>query len=161
MPQDGYFEFAMPKWNSGTQRTSLALSMIDFDTSSSNYSITLGGYLVPCSSADHGAIVCVIQLAVLSTVEDISTQKDVLKIDGLTSAISAGSTFTFQTTGSSFKNPPSTKAVSTFEANSFTSASKGIDGQTTGISYQVSTAATLAASSVSITTVNSSINEPE
>ena len=73
VPQDGYFEFAMPKWNSGTQRTSLALSMIDFDTSSSNYSITLGGYLVPCSSADHGAIVCVIQLAVLSTVEDIAT----------------------------------------------------------------------------------------
>ena len=24
VPQDGFFEFAMPKWNSGTQRTSLA-----------------------------------------------------------------------------------------------------------------------------------------
>ena len=87
--------------------------------------------------------------------------KDVLKIDGLSSAITAGSTFTFQTTGSSFKNPPSTKAVSTFEAASYSSSSKGIDAQTSGISYQVSTAATLAASQVSINTVNSSINEPE
>ena len=63
MAQDGYFEFLMPKWNSGTQRTSLAETMIQYDTSSSNYSITLGGYLVPCSSTVHGAIVCVIQVA--------------------------------------------------------------------------------------------------
>ena len=95
VPQDGYFELGMPKWNSGTQRTSLAQSMIEYDNSSSNYDISNGGYRVPCSSTDHSSILCVIQVAQPSTVEEISSMQDILKINGLSSSISAGGTFTF------------------------------------------------------------------
>ena len=161
VPQDGYFELGLPKWNSGTQRTSLAQSMIEYDNSSSNFDISNGGYRVPCTSTDHSGILCVIQVAQPSTVEEISSMLDVLKVNGLSSSISAGGTFTFQTTDSSFKNPPSTKAVTTFSASSHSSGSNSIDAQSSGISYQVSTAATLSVSQVTVTTVNNSINEPE
>ena len=73
VPSGGSFVLEMPKWNSGTQRTSLAQSMIEYDNSSSNYDISNGGYRVPCSSTDHSSILCVIQVAQPSTVEEISS----------------------------------------------------------------------------------------
>lgn len=59
VPQDGYFELGMPKWNAGTQVRSLAQPMI-YDYSSFNYDVMLGGYLVPCSSVNHGGLTCII-----------------------------------------------------------------------------------------------------
>lgn len=101
--------------------------MFDYNVSVSNYNVAEGGYLIPCSSALHGGIICVIRVASPTTVSEISSLKDVLRVKGLSSAISAGQTFTFQTTDSQFKNPPSTKAISTFEAASFAASQNGID----------------------------------
>lgn len=83
----------MPKWNSGTQVIGLAMPMI-YEYTSFDYNVSLGGYLVPCTSADHGGLTCVIQVNTPNSVAEISTQLDILKIDGLTTAIAAGDTFT-------------------------------------------------------------------
>ena len=66
-------------------------------------------------------------------------------VTGLDSVIAAGTTFTFQTSDSRFRNPPSTKSVSTFEADSHKLDGSVIDSQTVGISYQISEAATILA----------------
>lgn len=48
VPQTGLFEILMPKWNSGTQRTSLVRSMINTDEIP--YSFPDNGYVVPCTA---------------------------------------------------------------------------------------------------------------
>ena len=141
--QTGYFGLGMAKWNSGTQTIGLEASAMKY--SATDFNVSQQGYTVPCSSTDHPSLACIFQVAAVTTLEQISSQRDVLKISGLSKAITAGTTFTFMTTDSRFRNPPSTKTVSTFVADSHRGDGSAIDQKLTGISYKVATAATILA----------------
>ena len=52
---------------------------------------------------------------------------DVLTITGLFEAIPAGGKFEFRTKDGSFKNPPTTKAITTFKAKSLAAFGLEID----------------------------------
>ena len=47
----------MPKWNPGTQRTSLVTTLLDTD--SATFSFSEGGYVIPCTSTTHDGIRCI------------------------------------------------------------------------------------------------------
>ena len=130
---DGFFEVSMAKWNSGSQTVGLETSMLTY--SSTDYNVLLQGYTIPCTSDDHAGISCIFSVASVTTLEGISSSRDVLRVSGLSSAITAGNSFTFTISDSRFRNPPSTKAIDTFSAVSKRSDGNRIDEQTKGISY--------------------------
>ena len=60
------------------------------DTTSIAYDFALAGYAIPCTATGHTSLTCVLQKAAVTTLEAISTSRDTLKVQGLSSAITAG-----------------------------------------------------------------------
>lgn len=82
---------------------------------------------MPCESTDHPDIRCTFVKTPVSVVGQIATTFDVLTITGLFEAIPAGGKFEFRTKDGSFKNPPTTKAITTFKAKSLAAFGLEID----------------------------------
>ena len=141
MPQDGYFVLEMAKWNSGTQKRGLERSMIHYEKPNSPR------MLVPCESDQHPGIQCTFTKTPVSSSDEIATVRDILRIEGLTFAIAPGSKFEFRTKNGAFKNPPTTRAISTFIARALIADGREISSQTSGIEYNsVTTPAAIDAS---------------
>ena len=113
-----------------------------------DFDVLRQGYTIPCSSDAHTGINCILIVASVTNLEQISSSRDVLRVTGLSSAVLAGGSFAFRTNESRFRNPPSTKAVETFSAESRKGDGSRIDEQTSGISFGVSTPATILADQV-------------
>ena len=108
---DGYFVFSMAKWNSGTQTVGLETSQIRYDPN--NFSNLHQGYKINCSAEDssgvvHDNIACIFKVAAVSTVEQIASSRDELKVTNLANKVDAGTILTVQITDTHFRNPPST-----------------------------------------------------
>ena len=101
--------------------------MISYDVLQASTSAQGVSYPVPCTSAEHPSITCTISPAEVSTVEQISTQRDQLTISGLTRSILSNQAFIFRTNDSVFHNPPTTKEITTFEARTQRSDGNVID----------------------------------
>lgn len=113
---------------------------------------------VPCTSAEHPSITCSFVPAPISTVEQIVTERDILLVTGLTRDILSNQSFIFRTNDKVFRNPPTTKEITTFMARTQRADSKTIDEQTTGIKYQVSTPVTILSNLVQIRAPTGEIN---
>ena len=157
----GYFEIGMAKWNSGTPNIGLERSMIKYNEL--QFQVTPLGvqYAVACSSAEHPNISCSIQPAAVTTVEQISQGRDIFRVKGLTRPILSGQAFNFRTSGLVFKNPPTTKEISTFKASSYRADGSMIDEQTQGIKYQISTPTVILANQVQIRAATGEINQQQ
>lgn len=118
----GYVKVKMPKWNPGTQRVSRATSMVQvysFDTQSN------GRYKIDCTSTAHLNIACWFLPVTPASVSAISTTYDELYISGFTTAITT--TLSLTLTNSRFRNPASTKPLTTLIAESYNSANFMLD----------------------------------
>ena len=116
-PADGYFELGMAKWNSGTQTVGLETSAMQYNAAT-DFDVGRQGYTIPCSSPAHLGLACIFRATPVTNLGEISTARDVLQIYGLSGPIPPGGSLTVQTTGSRFRNPASTRAISTYEARS-------------------------------------------
>jgi hypothetical protein len=112
----GFFEFKMAKWNPGTQSLRLVTSAVSY--SLADATTTFNAYEIPCTSADHPSITCTFILAIVNDLSEIVSARDTLRVTGLSSNIPIGGTFTFETSDSRFRNPPSTRELETFEGSS-------------------------------------------
>jgi hypothetical protein len=93
----------------------------------SDYSSSNGGYTIDCTSTTHTNIKCIFTVNTPSTVSAISTTYDELKISGFSSTIASGGTLDFTLSNSRFRNPPSTKPVTTITAETYNSDGNQID----------------------------------
>lgn len=85
--------------------------------------------------------------------------RDTLQIVGFSRSIQAGETFVVETSGERFRNPPSAKTISTYQASSFKQDGSTVGHQSMNISYRVSTPATISADNVSIRAATGEINQ--
>lgn len=157
----GSFTMGLPKWNAGTPEVGLERSMIEYDVLQAAAGPDGLTYPVPCTSVEHPGITCTISPAEVSTVEQISTSRDTLRITGLTRAILSGQAFNFRTTSEVVRNPPTTKEISTFEATTYRGDGKEIDNQKAGIKYQVNTPITIPSDRVQIRAPTGEINQQQ
>ena len=154
----------MAKWNSGTQTVGLETSQIRYNPN--NFSNLHQGYKINCSAEDssgvvHDNIACIFKVAAVSTVEQIASSRDELKVTNLASKVDAGTILTVQITDTHFRNPPSTTAIETYEASSHSRDGSFIDGQSVGIRYKIDTAAIIDSSKVTIRSATGEINEEQ
>lgn len=156
LDQTGYLVFSAPKWNAGTQSRTAIESM--FSVKQADWSNSEQAYAIPCVSTNHPKLKCFVQVGSVATSADIANSRDTLKISGLANKINLGESIKIQTSGSRFKNPPSTAPIATFSAQSFRSDGSLIDSQSSGISYKVNTPYVLPSSAVTITTRYGEIN---
>jgi hypothetical protein len=150
----GWIEIEMPKWNSGTQSMSLALPF--FETNSLGM-MSQGIYSIPCQSQQHASMICTFEVNQPGTQSEISQTFDTLKIQQFSSDFTE---LTVQTTSSIFKNPPSTKTISTFSGASYLLAGQ-LEAKVTQalkIDLKVRTPATLAPTNVELSVQDTSIN---
>lgn len=120
----------MAKWNWGTQKRGLERSMINYEQPNSRLA-----QVVPCESDAHPAIKCTFAKTPVSNSDEIASVRDVLKIEGMAFSITTGTKFEFRTKNGAFKNPPTTKTISTFRAKSFMGDGSEISSQLSGIEY--------------------------
>jgi len=150
----GYIEIYWPKWNPGTQDLSNVKSM--FSYSSSDFSSANGGYLLDCSASGQSGITCVLIVANPSSVSAIPSSIDTLRITNLARSITSSVTVNIR--DSRFRNPYSTKPITTMVARTLTSSGITIDQQSTGITYSANSASTLSSSGIDILPLSTVIN---
>ena len=120
----------MAKWNSGTQTVGLEKSQMEYDAT--GFDADHQGYAVECSATDstgveHKNIACIFKVAPVTSVEEIASVRDSLKVTGLAADIDSGTVFTVRTSENRFRNPPSTTAITTYEASSHSNGGSTID----------------------------------
>jgi hypothetical protein len=126
----GYFKVKFPKWNPGTQRVSKATSMIHYSTSDT---VSNGRYKIDCTSTSHPNLACWFLPVTPSSVSAIATAFDELYVSGFSTAIS--STLSLTISNSRFRNPSSTKPLTTLTVESYNSNNFMIDQQKSVASY--------------------------
>ena len=161
VPSNGILELGLAKWNQGTQTIGLESSSISYTIPDDEIGANL--YNIPCSATSGDLISCSFEVAPVTTIEGISTSRDLLKVSGFTSALAAGTTFTFQTTGSRFRNPPTTKTISSYTARTMDASGNEIDSYSTKIVYenQVTEAALMLSDQVTIRATTGEINQEQ
>jgi hypothetical protein len=68
--------------------------------------------------------------------DDIATITDVLTVSGFSTEIGAGTPLTITTRNSRFKNPPSTRPITTFKSATLDNNGLKVGQRKTGIIYQ-------------------------
>lgn len=137
IPQNGNVKISLPKWNPGTQDLQNVQSMIQYSAASDRFIVGQLGYQIDCSSSAHPSLVCTVSPANPLSVSAIPASIDVLTVSGLSTTLQPGVTLSLQLGLSRFRNPPSTKPVTTIAVTSFT-GSQQIIGSSTSASYQAS-----------------------
>ena len=79
----------------------------------------------------------------------------------MTRAIKANQAFIFRTNDKVFRNPPTTKEISTFEAKTQRADQNTIDSQTSGIKYFINTPITIESNLVQIRAPTGEINQQQ
>ena len=113
LPASGFIQVKLPKWNAGTQTKSRALTMLKYAASDQQ---TGGGYNIDCAADQHPDLKCVLTVNTPSTVASISSTFDSLKISGFAAQTAQ---LTVYISNSRFRNPPSTKPVTSITAATF------------------------------------------
>ena len=119
---NGYVKLKLPKWNPGTQRVSRATSMIQVSSSDTQSN---GRFKIDCTSPAHANIACWFLPVTPASVSAIATTYDELYISGFTSALTTILSFTL--TNSRFRNPASTKPLTTLIAETYNSGNFMLD----------------------------------
>ena len=78
-----------------------------------------GTYNIDCTSTAHPKLNCFLTVVSPATVAAIATTYDTLKINGFSSTIARGSTLVITTSNTRFRNPPSTKPITTITSASY------------------------------------------
>lgn len=141
----------MPKWNSGTQQISLTQSYFNTAAISPLLSNT---YEIPCKSKDNPYLRCQLTINRPQTTSEISQTFDTLKVYLFARDFTS---LELSTSGALFRNPASTKPVSSFSAQAFLQSGT-LTAKVAKIKLQVSTAYQLPASDVQIKAQDVAIN---
>eukprot|EP00347_Sterkiella_histriomuscorum_P021799 403332729 len=141
----GYFQMKFPKWNIGTQTLSQVLSMIKYSSSDLQNGL---GYKVDCEASGHPNLVCYFTSTAVTQISQISSTFDILKVSGFSSDITTTLQFTIK--NNRFRNPSSTKPITSIIVESYNQQGNQIDLQKTQFSFQVTQALSLTNSQVAI-----------
>lgn len=112
VPQTGSVQFLTPKWNTGTQNLAVVTSMFKYNWQGT--APGTNGYAVECEADGHPDAECFFLPVSVVSADDIITTRDIFTVTNLATALQSGAQITFRSSGSIFRNPPTTKPVTTF-----------------------------------------------